>query len=366
VGICDRGPQLEQVVPDGIGGTLIRALYSIGNQFAMEARITRVHQGVVQFSNVVDDDQRITMIGDAGTAFLGGDDVRAVDVTSWNTLWLDTNVALVPVAQLLHGRFAMHDLSAGTLIEFSATGAPLQSVPFSGGFQTAPGLFARVGRSSAAATLSAEFSLPLAEEVNTFHLESAMSGSDSQQNGPKIPKARTPFLERTVMQLMRDLLVAPPQFNGTVRLEHSGQICREQNGQNYYYLYLGVGTNLNAIPPDISLCRSGTPVAFAHSHPRADDPSTKPSGFGSSAEYLDADPVKPDAQDSDLKIADDFYDNPIFGPQSVRHNFWWYVTAPTTPQSFAKYKKTSISAAKDNVSLYDHSDGLWKLIPALW
>ena len=48
-----------------------------------EMRLTRVSDGAVQFSTVVDDDERITMIGDAGTAFLTGDDVRAVDVTNW-------------------------------------------------------------------------------------------------------------------------------------------------------------------------------------------------------------------------------------------------------------------------------------------
>ena len=346
VGICDRGPQLKQVIPDGIGGTLVRAFYSIGNPFAMEMHVTRVHDGAVQFSNLVDSDQRITMI-DSGTAFLSGDDTRAVDVTNWSLLWSKPNSALAPVATLADGRFAMRDPTAATLTEFAADGTELETVPFSGGDQTAFGVFTKVESTGTAGILTARSSMPLDEAFSAFN---AAGGSATHQNNRQTPPGRTIDQDATARMLMDHLLVVYPQEVNGLRIEHAGHICREANAQNYYYQYLRRGTTRNA--PGLQLnperCKSGTTVGYAHSHPDDALIMNLPSGYASQAEYFDVDSVTPDDQRSDLWIADEYFLNPVWAPKGP--NVWWYVTAPSAlAQRYTKYKRTATLPAKDNI-----------------
>ncbi len=372
--ICDGAPELFELFPDGIGGSLVRTRYitSVDNDpfttrpYTSETRLMRVHNGAVQFSNVVDFHERITMIGGTGTAFLSGysTPVRTVDVTNWSTLWTGPTGTLAPVATLADGRFAMRDSVAGTLTKFAADGTPVESAPFEGGYQTAPGLFTKVELVGSTPTLMSRFSLALNEQINMFR-----RGPDSGtlQNSPTLHRGRTPYQEATAMMLMEHLLIAPPQYVNGERIEHGGQICRYPDGQQYYYLDLGRGSAPWRAPPlQIELCQSGTAVGYTHSHPRADATAALPSGSGSQQEYDDARPDEDGIQESDLKIADDFFENPIYGPESIRRSLTWYMTAPFTPQSFVKYKRTTIVKAKDNVQVYNRSTRFWDWIPAVW
>jgi hypothetical protein len=184
--ICDEPPQLKEIFPDGIGGTLVRALITTSvttQQVSREMRIMRVADGTVQFNNTVDFDERITMIGDAATAFLAGDDVRAVDVTNWTSKWVDSNTSLEPVVALPNGKSAMHDVVSGELIEFSATGTRGQSASFGGhgGYQSSLGNWIAVDASH---QLSARVSLSLTEASTSFTF---LRGRGDRQNAIRVP-----------------------------------------------------------------------------------------------------------------------------------------------------------------------------------
>lgn len=184
--ICDQAPLLEEVFPDGIGGTLVRAFIytsATAQGYSGEMRIARVVDGAVQFNNAVDADERITMIGDAGTAFVGGDDVRAVDVTNWTTKWVNSNTSLEPVAALPNGGAAMHDLDSGQLIAFNAAGAQGESATFGGrwGYQSSLGNWISVDASN---RLSARRSLSLTEASTSF---TYLGGLGDRQNAPRFP-----------------------------------------------------------------------------------------------------------------------------------------------------------------------------------
>jgi hypothetical protein len=368
--ICDEEPNLGQLVPDGIGGVLVTYAYMIdrypdGNGVMtnwFEGRMARITTQGIQY-DTLSDGSVIKMTTNNGRAFVSDTtSSRAVDVTNLATVW-STPSPMSPVATMANGRFAMHDVAAGTLTEFAADGAPIQSAEFGGGYQAGLGLFTKIENVGSTAMLTSRVSLRLDEEFDSYH---AGGGSSSQQNSPRIPQGRTPYQEATAMILMDHLLVAPPQYVAGNRIEHGGMICREPGGQQYYYLYLGPGNNWSGPAAEMSSCKSATAVGYAHSHPSTDAVASLPSGYSSNAQYLDARSDISGAQPSDLKIADDFFDDPLYGPDSVRHSFTWYLTAPFRNPFYVKYKKTSVSPAKDNISVYDNSLRLWQSRPALW
>jgi hypothetical protein len=301
-----------------------------------------------------------------------GSSVRATDVTNLATVWSYPNPDFHPIAPLLDERFAMYDAVAGTLTELAADGAPLQTVPFSPGYQSAFGQFTQIEGAGSASMLTSRVSLPLDEDTDFFR---SGGGSGSQQNSPQVPAGRTTNEEETAFMLMDRLVLVAPQFVDNKRIEHAGQICRERNGQYYYYQYLSKGNTWSAPSLNTDACKSSTTVGYAHSHPATYFLSDMPSGFSSHERYLDGRPDIDDIQPSDLKIADDVFDGKYdAGPTSIAQNLMWYVTAPGAPpngvvysaQSYAKYKKTSTSPAKDNIFQFDPTLREWVGRPAPW
>ena len=360
---CDDAPWIYEVFPDGIGGTLVRA-YRTTAPGEQEMVLTRITDQGVQYDVPVDFDERIFLIGDAGTAFVGGDAVSAKDVTNWTAKWTNANLSGNHVAALPNGGVAWHDLTAGTLTEFAPDGTPVQSAQFGGGHQTGIGAFTTVENIGSNPTLTSRVSLPLEEAVNSFD---RADGSASRQNSSRTPPGRTMNQDDTAIILMDHLLVVPPQTNASgQRIEHAGHICREADMQHYYYLYLGQGTTANS--PGLQLsperCKNSTTVGYAHTHPAAFTNFDLPSGYSSSSEYYDVDPSTPGDQRSDLWIADEYFDNPVWAPKGP--NVLWYVTAPFAPQTYTKYKKTTTGPAKDNIWQYEHLSGVWVRVPAPW
>lgn len=386
---CSGLPSLKQLVPDGIGGMLVRTEHFdvAGSGFPQfdENRVTRIVDGAIAFSTVVGPQhpmfqEHITMIGGSGTAFIRKHSgVGLVDVTNLSTLWSAPNSALAPVATMREGRFAMHDLVAGTLTEFNADGTPIESAAFGGafggGFQTAFGLFTQIDVDSSESNMAitGRVSLPLDEEMGSFRAE---GGSGSYQNAPEPPEGRTTDQDETAKALMGKLLGVIPQVIGGQRYEHSGLICRESDLQHYYFGYVRRGTPGNS--PGLALipewCTNGTTVGFAHSHPGLNPTSQFPSGYNSQAEYFDVDATTTcqqsgvGCQRSDLWIADDYFDNPnqsFVGPQGP-HVMWYVTSRYPFAQSYVQYKKTAFLQAKDNIRRYDYATGLWLPVNAPW
>jgi hypothetical protein len=258
--VCDQGPQLKEVFPDGVGGTLVRALYHTSNSTAPEMRLVRVHDGAVQFNNVVDADERITMIGDAATAFLGGDDVRAVDVTNWTPKWVNSNASLEPVVALPNGKAAIHDLVSGQLIEFNEMGTPGQSAAFGErwGRQTALGLWTSV---SSSAALSARFSLPLNEAATSFRY---LGVEGTQQNA--ILERSFPTRELAAIFALEHIYPASRNNNW----EYGGLVC--QKGNRFIWSEFVTDETQDEVFISNNLCLSNTMAARFHTHPLLERP----------------------------------------------------------------------------------------------
>ena len=165
------------------------------------------------FSNVVDFDERITMIGDSGRAYLGGDDVRAVDVTTWTPFWTSTNLSLEPVVALTNGGVAMHDLSSGVLHEMDANGSTVSSGAFGGrwGYQTASGMWTGVTSTG----LTARFSLAVNETPTSFtHLGQVGSGQQRPRD-----RFSADTRERAALDAL-DWIFTEPLASGAAKFEY--------------------------------------------------------------------------------------------------------------------------------------------------
>lgn len=271
--VCDSPPVLKELFPDGIGGTLVRAFYytsATSQGYSGEMRVARVSNASVQFSNVVDNDERITMIGDIGTAFLAGDDVRAVDVTNWTPKWVSSNTSLEPVVALPNGKAAMHDLVTGQLIEFNETGAPGQSGAFGGrwGNQSAYGLW--TGVDDIVGQVVSRVSLALNEASNTF---ASLGQLGTGQNAPRYKKFNT-IEDAALMGLdyIYDLTrIARWEFGGVICGQPgsywwSSIVTDEQPGRVITIDSPGLTPEQRAHLPQCPPAGNPQPVASFHTH----------------------------------------------------------------------------------------------------
>jgi hypothetical protein len=341
VGICDRGPRLEQVLPDGIGGTLVRALYSIGNQYAMEMRVMRVHDGQLMFSTIVDPDQRITMIGDHGTAFVTGDDVRAVDVTNWSVKWTISNTGLESVTALPEGKAVMLNVATGQMIEFDAMGAAISSAALGSDFvdQIALGLWT----SAQSGQLTARTSLPLADAATSFTF---LDQGGTRANTPR----RTGFdnrhdsLDDAALTYL-DFLLPLSQNAG---LEMGGWICHEANGK-FRWGRIQIGTPISLPFDHQADCAASQPVAFNHTHWQSYGSAVTPPGFSSETEYDSC--AGQTCTGSDLKLADQYKQFVFYLKSTYGHVRWQGLVG---------------TAAKDNVHHYQPATRKWLRMIAPW
>jgi hypothetical protein len=317
--VCTHGPpELMELFPDGIGGTLARAHYYLDmttDYPISETRVTRVHNGAVQFSNVVDFDERISMIGDAGTAFLSGDDVRAVDVTNWTPKWVSSNTSLEPVVALPNGKAAMHDVMSGQLIEFNETGAPGESVAFGGrwGSQTALGLWTSV---STPGMLTGRFSMPVNEATTSFNYLGALG------TGQQAPRARHFDTREAAAVAALDFVSF---ITDITRVEWGGRICQKGNGFEWSRIVTSHDAGSVDIPFDLCSVDHSFAAAY-HTHPLF---------FGSDV------PSGPDLGHSDLKPGIPFYlsTKDLTGPgagQKRQYLKWWNTGDRTSQQNVCR------------------------------
>jgi hypothetical protein len=218
--------------PDGVGGSLVRAFYQRNTNpatptYAGETRLARVSDQAVHYDRVVDFDERITMIGGSGTAYVRGDFVGAMDVLTWTPYWTSTNLSLEPVTPVATGGVAMHELSTGLLKELSSSGTEVQSGTFGGrwGTQDALGLWFGVSSSWA---LSARVSLPIDEAATSFRF---LGGVGTGQNSE-----RSVNRYKTMQDAAVDVLQFYNPFSIAADREFGGSIC--QVAGSYFFATL--------------------------------------------------------------------------------------------------------------------------------
>jgi hypothetical protein len=266
--VCDEPPQLKEIFPDGIDGTLVRAfIYTSATSqgYSGEMRLARVANGAVQFNNVVDIDERTTLIDGTGMAYFVGDDLRKVDVTTGTATWTKSNSTLEPVVPLRNNEVAMHDLSTGMLEVLDSTGTLVDAAAFGGrwGYQSGFGLWTEV--SSTTGTLSARFSLPLNEAPNSFIFLGAIG---TQQNAP-----RDRFSAKTREQAAIDALgyiFTEPLASGAAKFEYGGLICKD--GQQFRWSEIRTDKLQEEVTVPDTLCPPGTIAAHFHTHPPLESP----------------------------------------------------------------------------------------------
>ena len=115
-----------EVVPDTLGGVLARWTLWDPQTAAGSGRVSRVVGSTTTEFVLPSADDRITMVGDAGVAFVvssGGLSTYAVDVATWTTVWT-AQVPGVPIIALDGGGVVLADASAGTLQVINELHAP--------------------------------------------------------------------------------------------------------------------------------------------------------------------------------------------------------------------------------------------------
>jgi hypothetical protein len=344
--LCDEGPELLELFPDGIGGSLLRTRYVTavdGDPFSLqpytsETRLMRVHGGSVQFSNVVDHDERIMMIGDAGTAFLGGDDVRAVDVINWTPRWVNANTLLEPVAALLNGKAAMHDTATGQLIEFSETGAAGASGAFGErwGYQFAYGIWIN----AVSGVLVARKSLALDQVLTSFV---NLGGIGTQQQAPRrrLDFGSVAAAAIGAFEFVYDYTSATPwEWGGVIcqqgsRFTFSRIVTNNDNGSVRTVEQPGLTADqINALPTCAPYA-SPVPVGAFHLHTASGQPY--PPGFGPGGAVLPHD-LNTAAQRPELT----FFALTPGGPAPRGTNIFMYQAREVQPSVWSAYNNTFI------------------------
>ncbi len=355
-----------ELLPDGIGGSLARTHYvtSVDNDpfsthpYTRETRLIRVYDGAVQYSSVVDYAERISMIGDAGVAYVGG---NAMNVTDWTQMWTSN---FEPVMALPEQHVAMHELSTGLLHEVDATGASVASGPFGGrwGYQSALGLWTEV--SSTTGALSARFSLPLNKAATSFTF---LGAQGTKQNAVELQR-RYPREDYAAIAFLNFVWPSTLVYG----VEYSGTVCREANGQTFYWDKYAIGTTEDSpgVVMEPEQCADGaTTVAHVHTHPDQNYWADQyPSGYSNPQVYRDVDGNSSNGdQLSDLKIANDFWD---LHPQPRYRDLMNYLAGRNLNDVliFSRYKRGSAQLwAEDNIYKYDLSMDTWvKVLNAPW
>jgi alpha-tubulin suppressor-like RCC1 family protein len=123
--LCDRRPRAFQIMPDGVGGTLVtweRATQVSGRFVIVENAMTLVDGDTVVARNVPSNFS-IEMIGQDGVAITYGDGWKAMDVKTGETNWSGSLAGLTPLAARPDGGVAAIDWSTNELATVNASGA---------------------------------------------------------------------------------------------------------------------------------------------------------------------------------------------------------------------------------------------------
>jgi hypothetical protein len=321
VTICDQAPNLGDLVPDGIGGMLVRAGYTTmaynDHTYDMEGRLTRLTPEGVQY-DIPSDYSNMLMIGDAGHAFVNDEtSIRAMDVTNWTTVWSNANLSLEPVVALPNGGAAMHDPNTGNLVEFTASGDTVQSGPFGGrwDFQSAFGMWTGVDNTG---QLTARVSLALNESSSSY-------GDTGRVGTQQYAPTERVFANREIAALMALEFLYPMSANNN--WEYGGLICRE--GTKFRWSELVTLENQSEVFVSDNLCPATMMAARFHTHPPKE--LTYPSG-------------------GDYSKADQIVAMPNYLMAPIENTALPYHTGFPTRQQFYKYwRPTGQSASESNV-----------------
>jgi hypothetical protein len=247
----------------------------------------------VQFSNVVDYDERISMIGAEGIAYVGG---NAINVIDWTQMWTSN---FEPVMALRNQHVAMHELSTGLLHEVDATGATVASAAFGGrwGYQAAFGLWV-----SAESGINARVALPLEEAKGAFRF---LGGIGSGQNAAQMPIRRSTADEAAAVAL--DFIFNASRNAG---LEAGGRVCQHGSLFERGLIEFGQPTRMAFDLSEETCPDGGMTVGLFHTHWQSYSTASMPSGYRNFLEYHDP-------EGSDLKTADN---NPTLRFYLKSHN----------------------------------------------
>jgi hypothetical protein len=264
---------------------------------------------------------------------------------------------------------ALLDSGTNQLIEYSATGDAGQSGAFdwhwSNFSQSAFGMWTGVDYVSG--DLTSRVSLPLNEAAGSYsQRNSAGSGVGTQQYAP-LPLRRFQR-EDVAAVIFLDYVFQITKSHG---VEYSASVCREANGQWFYWDRPQIGTTGNSpgVIMEPEQCADGaSTVAHTHTHPSQHSMSRYPSGYSDYQAYVDVDRDPTNGlQPSDLKIANDLYNDHPNNPRYT--NLTWYLagSALTGETIISRYKKNGAVWAEDNIYRYNSLTDTWTPVnPAPW
>ena len=259
--ICTNPINLVDLVPDGIGGILVRAGYTTAvnpdHTYAMEGRLTRITPEGIQY-DIPSNYSETWMTSDAGLAFVtdstGGlqSGVRAMNVLDGTTVWSVASPSLRPVTALPDGRVALMDTAANQVIEYSATGDAGQSGVFDWywgylGHQSAFGMW--TGVDDASGQLTSHVSLPLDEASGTYSQRNSVGIEvGTQQRAPRVAPnyVNEDAVAVQVLQFYNPFSIAKNR-------EFGGSICQAVGGR-YFATVPNLGEFAGEVAP--SLCDS--------------------------------------------------------------------------------------------------------------
>ena len=130
---CDLPVRAFQVLPDGVGGTLVtweRGTHMVGNDVFVQRSMTRVDADGTIVERNVPPQFSVEMIGQAGAALTYDDGWRRVDVRSGETLWSGALPDFTPLAVRPDGGLASFDNASGELTLTGPDGVVESSHPF--------------------------------------------------------------------------------------------------------------------------------------------------------------------------------------------------------------------------------------------
>lgn len=129
---CDRRPRAFQLMPDGIGGTLVtweRAVQA-GSSVVVQKALSRVESdGTIALRDVASN-LSIEIVGQDGLALTYGDGWKAMDVKSGDVLWGGMLTSLTPLAARPDGGVAAFDWGTKELAMVNASGDIESRQPF--------------------------------------------------------------------------------------------------------------------------------------------------------------------------------------------------------------------------------------------
>lgn len=130
--LCDYPVRIEQLMPDGIGGTLVTwegPAQSAGQPVVMQTALTRVEADGTVTARAFNRHEWIEKVGQDGMALIYGGDYRAEDLQTGEPKWTGHG-ALTPLAVRPDGGVAAIDWNTHELAMVNGTGAIESRHPF--------------------------------------------------------------------------------------------------------------------------------------------------------------------------------------------------------------------------------------------